>query len=292
MKAKNFTAGSLADKILFFAIPIAASSVMQQLYNAADTAVVGRFVGSEALAAVGSNSALAGLFVNLLVGLSIGSNVEIAQAIGSGARERISRIVHTSVLFAVLSGVALMLVGIPIARPILTLMGTPENVLDQAVLYLRIYFLGMPFVVLYNFGAAILRAVGDTRRPMYCLAFSGIVNVLLNLLLVLVFHLGVAGVGIATVISNIISSILVTILLCREQGDIHLEFRYLRLKTDVLRRILVIGGPSSLQSVAFSLSNVCIQSGINSFGSAAGSPGCAFWRPLGRWQPGSVSRSC
>ncbi len=269
MKAKNFTAGSLADKILFFAIPIAASSVMQQLYNAADTAVVGRFVGSDALAAVGSNSALAGLFVNLLVGLSIGSNVEIAQAIGSGARERISRIVHTSVLFAVLSGVALMLVGIPIARPILTLMGTPENVLDQAVLYLRIYFLGMPFVVLYNFGAAILRAVGDTRRPMYCLAFSGIVNVLLNLLLVLVFHLGVAGVGIATVISNIISSILVTILLCREQGDIHLELRYLRLKADVLRRILVIGGPSSLQSVAFSLSNVCIQSGINSFGSAA-----------------------
>lgn len=269
LRAKDFTAGSLADKILFFSIPIAASSVLQQLYNAADTAVVGRFAGSEALAAVGSNSALTAMFVNILVGLSIGSNVEIAQAIGSGARDRISHVVHTSVLFAVLSGMVLMLLGIPVARPILTLMGTPDNVLDQAVLYLRIYFLGMPFIVLYNFGAAILRAVGDTRRPMYCLAFSGIVNVLLNLLLVLVFHMGVAGVAIATVISNIISSILVTVLLCREQGDIRLEFRKLKIRYDVLRRILVIGGPSSIQGVAFSLSNVCIQSGVNSFGSYA-----------------------
>lgn len=269
MKAKDFTTGSLADKILLFAIPIAASSILQQLYNAADTAVVGRFVGSEALAAVGSNSALTGLFVNLLVGLSVGSNVEIAQAIGGGAQERISRIVHTSVLFAMLSGVVLMLIGISVAQPILDLMGTPANVLDQAVLYLRIYFFGMPFAVLYNFGAAILRAEGDTRRPMYCLALSGTVNVALNLLLVIVFHMGVAGVGIATVISNVISSVLILVILCREQGDIHLSFRNLRIHGDILRRILVIGGPSSMQSVAFSLSNVCIQSGINSFGSAA-----------------------
>jgi putative MATE family efflux protein len=269
MKAKDYTTGSLADKILFFSIPIAASSILQQLFNAADTAVVGRFASSEALAAVGSNSALTAMFVNILVGLSIGSNVEIAQAIGSGARERISHVVHTSVLFAMLSGVLLMLVGIPLARPILTLMGTPENVLEQAVLYLRIYFLGMPFIVLYNFGAAILRAVGDTRRPMYCLAFSGIVNVVLNLLLVIVFHMGVAGVGIATVLSNVISCTLVTSLLCRDQGDIHLSFHKLRIRGDVLHRILVIGGPSSIQGVAFSLSNVCIQSGINSFGSYA-----------------------
>jgi putative MATE family efflux protein len=269
MKAKDYTTGSLADKILFFAVPIAASSILQQLYNAADTAVVGRFASSEALAAVGSNSALTAMFVNILVGLSIGSNVEIAQAIGSGARERISHVVHTSVLFAMLSGLLLMLIGIPIARPILTLMGTPENVLEQAVLYLRIYFLGMPFLVLYNFEAAILRAVGDTRRPMYCLAFSGIVNVLLNLLLVIVFHMGVAGVGIATALSNVISCTLVTFLLCQDQGDIHLSFRKLRIRGDVLHRILVIGGPSSIQGVAFSLSNVCIQSGINSFGSYA-----------------------
>jgi putative MATE family efflux protein len=168
-----------------------------------------------------------------------------------------------------LSGFLLMLIGIPLARPILTLMGTPENVLEQAVLYLRIYFIGMPFIVLYNFGAAILRAVGDTRRPMYCLAFSGIVNVVLNLLLVIVFHLGVAGVGIATVLSNVISCTLVMFLLCRDQGDIHLSFRKLCIRRDVLHRILVIGGPSSIQGVAFSLSNVCIQSGINSFGSYA-----------------------
>jgi putative MATE family efflux protein len=269
MKAKDYTTGSLPDRILFFAIPIAASSILQQLFNAADTAVVGRFASSEALAAVGSNSALTAMFVNILVGLSIGSNVEIAQAIGSGERERISHVVHTSVLFAMLSGFLLMLIGIPLARPILTLMGTPENVLEQAVLYLRIYFIGMPFIVLYNFGAAILRAVGDTRRPMYCLAFSGIVNVVLNLLLVIVFHLGVAGVGIATVLSNVISCTLVMFLLCRDQGDIHLSFSRLRIRSDVLHRILVIGGPSSIQGVAFSLSNVCIQSGINSFGSYA-----------------------
>ena len=268
-RSSDFTGGPLAGRILFFSVPIALSSVLQQLYNAADTAVCGRFAGSEALAAVGSNSSLTSLFINVLVGLSIGANVEIAQAIGSGHSDRAGAVVHTSILFAALSGVFMSILCIPLAAPILTLMGTPENVISQAVLYLRIYLAGMPFIVLYNFGAAILRATGDTKRPMFCLAASGIVNVILNLLLVIVFGLGVAGVAIATVISNVVSSCLVLGLLMKEQSSVHLDIRRLWIYPDVLKRILKIGVPSSVQGVAFSLSNVCIQSGINSFGSSA-----------------------
>ena len=268
-QTKDFTSGSLADRILFFSLPIAASSILQQLFNAADTAVVGRFAGSEALAAVGANSTVTALFVNVLLGLSIGANVQIAQAIGAREKERISDTVHTSVLFAILSGLALMLIGIPVAGPLLRLMGTPDNVLAQAVLYLRIYLIGMPLIVLYNFSAAILRAKGDTKRPMYALIFAGVINVLLNLLLVIVFHLGVAGVAIATVLSSGVSCTIVTGLLCREKEEFHLRFHALKIRGDILKQIIVIGGPSSLQGLAFSLSNVCIQSGINSFGSDA-----------------------
>ena len=265
----DMTKGILWDKILIFALPLAASSILQQLFNSVDTAVVGKFASSQALAAVGSNSSLISLMINLFIGISLGSNVVIAHYIGQKAEKSIHAAVHTAVLVAVASGFFVMIGGQIIARPVLLLMGTPADVINLAVLYLRIYLLGMPFIMLYDFGSSILRSTGDSRRPLYALIVAGIVNTILNLVLVIVFHLGVAGVGIATVISNIVSSGIVIGILLHEQEPIRLEWKKLAISSRELKKILVIGIPAGLQGMMFSIANVCIQSAINSFGSNA-----------------------
>lgn len=261
--------GSLMDKILIFALPLAASSILQQLFNSADVAVVGRFAGSQALAAVGGNTSVINLLLNLFVGISMGANVVIAKYIGQNKKEKVNETVHTAITVALISGILLIFIGMWMAEPILLLMNTPEDVIDLAVLYLRIYFAGMPFLMVYNFGAAILRSVGDTRRPLYCLMFTGVVNVCLNLLLVIVFDMSVSGVAIATMIANAISAGMVVYFLMHEEDMIRLELRKLGLKKDHLFKILRIGVPAGLQGMVFSLSNVCIQTAVNSFGSSA-----------------------
>ena len=261
--------GPLAGPIILFALPLALSSMLQQLFNAADTAVVGRFASSQAMAAVGSNSSVINLVVALFVGLSVGTNVVIASLIGRGRKDEIPTAVHTAVVVALISGVLLLFVGIGIARPILTLMNTPEDVLDLAVLYLRIYFLGMPFIMLYNFGAAILRSKGDSTRPVYALICGGVLNVLLNLLLVIVFHLHVIGVASATVTSNMVSSFLVMWFLLHEEDEFRLNPKNLQIHRGYLMQMICIGLPAGLQGVVFSLSNTVIQSGVNSFGASA-----------------------
>ena len=261
--------GTLWNKMLLFALPLAASSILQQLFNSVDTAVVGRFASSQALAAVGSNGSLISLMINLFIGISLGANVVVARYIGQGAKERISTAVHTAIVVAVLSGFFVLIFGQFIAQPVLLLMGTPEDVIDLAVQYLRIYLLGMPFIMLYDFGASILRSIGDSQRPLYSLIAAGIVNTILNLILVIVFHLGVAGVAIATVVSNIVSSSIVMFILFHESDLIRVELRKLTISGTELKEMLKIGIPAGLQGMVFSLANVCIQSTINSFGSNA-----------------------
>lgn len=261
--------GSLWNKILLFALPLAASSILQQLFNSVDTAVVGRFASSQALAAVGSNSSLISLMINLFLGVSLGSNVVIAHYIGQGSEKNIKTAVHTAVLVAVLCGFFVLLFGQVIARPVLLLMGTPEDVINLAVLYLRIYLLGMPCIMLYDFGASILRSTGDSKRPLYALIAAGIINTILNLILVIGFGMGVSGVAIATVISNMVSSGIVLYILLHEQDPIRVELKKLSIVPKELKKILVIGIPAGLQGMMFSIANVCIQSAINSFGSNA-----------------------
>ncbi len=261
--------GPLLKPIILFAIPLAASGMLQQLFNAADTAVVGRFAGSEAMAAVGSNASVINLIIALFTGLSVGANVVTASLIGQNRRDRIEDAVHTSVAVALISGVFLLFVGQFLASPILSLMGTPEDVMPHAVLYLRLYFIGMPFVMLYNFTSALLRSMGDSRRPLIALIVAGVVNVCLNMVLVIVFHLGVAGVAIATVISNVISSGILTRCLMKEATPFRLDLRKLRIRKDILIWMIKIGLPAGLQGIVFSLSNTVIQSSINSFGSTA-----------------------
>ena len=257
------------DKILLFALPLAISSILQQLFNSVDVAVVGRFASSEALAAVGSNSSVISLLINLFVGISVGANVVIANYIGQGKTEKIQDAVHTVMIISLISGVFLLVLGLMIARPILEIMGTPENVIDLAVLYLHIYFLGMPFLMIYNFGAAVLRSKGDTKRPLYCLIISGVINACLNLLFVIVFKLSVAGVAIATVIADGVSAVLIIYFLMNEEETIRLRLNKLKIKKSELIKVIKIGVPAGLQGVVFSVSNVCIQTAINSFGSDA-----------------------
>ena len=259
--------GPLFGKILIFAVPLMLSDMLQLIFNAADIIVVGQFVGHTALAAVGSTGSLINLLVNVFVGLSVGTNVLVARYYGARDAKHLHETVHTSVLTSVLSGTALIVIGLILAEPLLTLMGTPDDVLDQAALYMRIYFVGMPASMLYNFGAAILRAVGDTKRPLYFLFISGIVNVILNLVLVLVFHLGVAGVAIATVTSQVISAVLVALCLIKTDAPYRLELKKLRIHKSKLLEIIKIGLPAGMQGAVFSISNVLIQSSINSFGS-------------------------
>lgn len=268
-KHLNPLEGSLLDKILLFALPLALSSLLQQLCNSIDVAVVGKFSSSEALAAVGANGPVIGLMINLFIGISIGANVVIANYIGQkniqGIRDAISTVSVLSLIF----GVVLMVLGIIIARPVLVLLDTPENILDMAVLYLRLFFLGMPFMIFYNFGSAILRSIGDTRRPLYCLIVSGIVNTVLNLVLVICFDMSVAGVAIATAISFMTSAAMVLFILMHEADPYRMHPLRSRIHRMALSRILRIGIPAGIQGVVFSVANLFIQAAINRFGSDA-----------------------
>ncbi len=265
----NMTEGPLLGKLVRFSLPLALSGVLQLLFNAADVVVVGRFAGNQALAAVGSTSALNNLIVNLFIGLSIGVNVLVARYYGAGQTRDLYETVHTSILTAAISGVALIFLGMGLSRPLLQMMETPADVIDHSVLYMRIIFAGMPASMLYNFGAAVLRAVGDTQRPLYFLLTAGVINVALNLFFVIVLHMGVAGVATATVISQCVSAALVILCLVRSEGVYRLDIKQLRIYKRKLKEIARIGIPAGIQGSMFSISNVLIQSTINSFGSIA-----------------------
>lgn len=265
----DMTNGPLLSKILMFALPLMASSLLQLLFNAADTIVVGKFAGEEALGAVGSTSSLVNLLVNLFLGLSVGTNVLVARFYASKQQKDLSETIHTSILLSLISGVLLIFVGVFGSQYFITWMGAPKDVLPLSVLYLRIYFIGMPAMLLYNFGAAILRAVGDTKRPLYYLIIAGVINVCLNLVFVIAFHMSVAGVGIATVISQCVSAGLILRCLMKNDGSIRVELSKLHIHKSKFVKILQIGLPASFQGLLFSLSNVIIQASINSFGKIA-----------------------
>ncbi len=259
--------GPLLGKILLFSLPLMLSSILQLLFNAADMIVVGRYAGSQALAAVGATGALINLLINVFMGLSVGVNVMVARYYGGKKEEAVSETVHTAVLTSLISGVILTVLGITLCHPLLALMGTPEDVIDQSTVYMRIYFAGMPVIMLYNFGSSILRAIGDTKRPLYFLTLAGVVNVILNLFFVIVLHMGVAGVATATVLSQCISAFLILLCLMRSDGCFRLYLKKLRFHWKRLAPIMQIGLPAGLQGAIFSLSNVLIQSSVNSFGS-------------------------
>lgn len=261
--------GTLMDKLIFFSLPLMLSGILQLLFNAVDIIVVGRFTGRQALAAVGSTTALINIFTNLFIGISLGANVLAARFYASGKEKEMSETVHTSITLALISGLVMALAGVLLARFALNLMGTPNDVIDQSVLYMRIYFLGMPFFMLYNYGAAILRAVGDTKRPLFFLVISGMTNAVLNLVLVIVFHMGVAGVAIGTIVSQLISSILVLRCLYTSNTSYRLYFSKLGIKTQYLKQIFQVGIPAGIQSTVINLSNALLQSSVNSFGSVA-----------------------
>lgn len=259
--------GAILPKVLLFTIPLILSGVLQLLFNAADIIVVGRFAGNQSLAAVGSTSSLINLLVNVFIGLSVGANVMVARFYGAGQEKELSDMIHTAIATAFISGVLLVFIGFFLAEPALIFMGTPEDVIDYSVLYMRIYFAGMPATMLYNFGSAILRAVGDTKRPLYYLLFAGVVNVVLNCIFVICFSMNVAGVAVATVISQVISAFLVIRCLVVYDGALRLDIRKLRIVWGKFFRMLQIGLPAGIQGAFFSISNILIQSSINSFGS-------------------------
>lgn len=261
--------GPLFMKILIFALPLAASSLLQQLFNSVDVAVVGRFASSKALAAVGSNAPVIGLLINLFVGISMGANVVISNHIGQRDSQSIRHAVSTVAMVALISGLMLLGIGVAVSKPIHEMMDTPADVIDMAVLYLRIYFLGIPFFLIFNFGAAILRSMGDTRRPLYILVIAGIINTVLNLIFVICFGMGVEGVAISTAIANAVSAACIVYILRREPGPLQLDFKHIRIYRKELKRMLQIGVPAGLQGMIFSFSNVVVQSAINSYGSAA-----------------------
>lgn len=273
MKRRSFEIdmcnGPLLGKILLFSVPLMLSGILQLLFNAADIVVVGQFTGKEALAAVGSTGALNNLIINVFFGLSIGTSIMVARYYGAQDWKSVHEVVHTSMLVSAICGVILIFIGVALAAPLLELMGTPEDVLDQAVLYMRIIFVGMPALMIYNFGAAILRAVGDTQRPLIFLLIAGVINVVLNLFFVIVFHMGVAGVALATIISQCVSAVLVVICLMRSDGSYRLYLKKLCIQKDKLIQIIQVGLPAGIQGAVFSISNVLIQSSINSFGSVA-----------------------
>ena len=265
----DMTEGPLLSKIIRFSVPLMLTGMLQLLYNAADVIVVGRFASSTALAAVSSTGALINLIVNVFMGLSLGASVLVGQAFGAGKYKDVSNTVHTTITMALVCGVMVTVLGLVAGKPLLRLMDTPEEVLELSGLYITIYFSGSIFNLVFNFGAAILRAVGDTRRPMYYLTFSGLVNVVLNLIFVIGLHMSVAGVALATIISQFVSAVLVVICLMRTHGAIHLEPRKLRLHKDKALGLIKIGLPAGLQGAIFSFSNTLIQSSVNSFGANA-----------------------
>ena len=261
--------GSIMDKLISFALPLMLSGILQLMFNAVDIIVVGHFSSSQALAAVGSTTALINVFVNLFIGVSLGTNVLAARCYAAGKDKEMSEVVHTSILFALISGIVMAIIGVLLAKPALQLMQTPADVIDQSALYMRIYFLGMPFFMLYNYGAAVLRAVGDTKRPLMYLILSGIVNTLLNLFLVIVFRLAVAGVAISTIIAQCISCILILNCLRKSESSYKLTFSGLSIKWVYLRQIFQVGIPAGIQSTVINFSNALLQSSVNSFGSTA-----------------------
>lgn len=261
--------GTIMDKLISFSMPLMLSGILQLMFNAVDIIVVGQFSGSEALAAVGSTTALIAVFTNLFIGISLGANVLAARFYASGKHKEMSETVHTAITLALISGVIMAFAGLIFSRLALEIMGTPDNVIDYSTLYMRIYFLGMPFFMLYNYGAAILRAVGDTKRPLFYLIISGLANAGINMLLVIVFHMGVAGVAIGTIVSQLISSILVLRCLYTSNTSYRLYFSKLGIKTQYLKQIFQVGIPAGIQSTVINLSNALLQSSVNSFGSVA-----------------------
>lgn len=261
--------GTIMDKLISFSLPLMLSSILQLMFNAVDIIVVGRFSGSQALAAVGSTTALINIFTNLFIGISLGANVLAARYFAAGRDKEMSEAVHTAVTLALLSGIAMAFVGAGASGFALGLMDTPADVIDQSVTYMRIYFMGMPFFMLYNYGAAVLRAVGDTKRPLVFLIIAGLANVVLDLLLVIVIPLGVAGVAVGTVASQMISSILVLRCLYKSEGSYQLRFSKLTMKWSYLKLIFQVGVPAGIQSTVINISNALLQSSVNSFGSTA-----------------------
>lgn len=264
----NMTEGALLPKIVRFSLPLAATGVLQLLFNAADVIVVGKFAGATALAAVGATTALVALLVNALMSISVGVNILVARYLGCREYDRVRTCVHTVFALSFVLGLIVMVAGLTLSTPLLELMKTPEDVLPLSSLYLRIYFIGVPGTVMYNFGAALLRAFGDTKRPMVFLTVSGVVNACLNLFFVIVCHMSVDGVATATVISQYISLFLVVRCLCRSEGLSHLELKEIRLDKEESIRMIQIGFPAGLQSMLFSISNVLVQSSVNSFGAS------------------------
>ncbi|MBB5183069.1 MATE family efflux transporter [Catenisphaera adipataccumulans] len=262
----NLTQGSLGDKIFRFALPLALTGILQQLFNAADVVVIGRFVGKEAMAAVGSNTPVIGLLVNLFVGISLGAIVVIARYTGEQNEEKVHDAVHTAIAIALVSGLTLMAVGEALAVPFLRLLSVPASVMPLSVLYLRIYFLGLPVILLYNFESGIFRSQGNTRTPLICLVISGVINVILNLIFVVVFHHSVDGVAWATVIANCVSSGLLLTLLCHQEDWTRVRLREIRIHGTQAAEIFRIGVPAGIQGMVFAVSNVTIQSAINSLG--------------------------
>jgi len=257
------------DKLISFSLPLMVSSILQLMFNAVDIIVVGRFSGSQALAAVGSTTALINIFTNLFIGISLGANVLAARYFAAGREKEMSEAVHTAITLALISGVMMAFVGVGASGLALGLMDTPPDVIGQSVTYMRIYFMGMPFFMLYNYGAAVLRAVGDTKRPLAFLIIAGLANVVLDLTLVIVIPLGVAGVAIGTVASQMISSILVIRCLYKSEGSYQLRFSKLSIKWTYLKRIFQVGIPAGIQSTVINFSNAMLQSSVNSFGSTA-----------------------
>ena len=261
--------GPLLSKILLFSLPLMASGILQLLFNAADMVVAGRFAGSVALGAIGATSSLINLLINVFMGLSVGANVTIAHFYGARRDEDVSNTVHTTIALVFVCGIFLMIFGSFVSGPLLTLMGTPDEILPYSAIYMRIYFLGCPMLLLYNFGAAILRAVGDTRRPLIYLSIAGVVNIILNMIFVIIFGLGVVGVALATIISQSVSAILVLITIMNSDSSIRFEWRKLKFHKNMVLRIARIGLPAGFQGAVFAISNVLIQSSVNSFGAIA-----------------------
>lgn len=268
-KKITMTEGSIIKSIMLFSIPLLIGNLFQQLYNTADSVIAGNFIGKEALAAVGSSNSLINLIIGLFIGISTGAGVIIAQYYGAKDEEKMQWAVHTSMMLSIIGGILLTFIGVFLSPQILKAMGTPPEVMEQSVIYLRIYFMGSLFNITYNMGAGILRGVGDSKRPLYYLCITSAVNILLDILFVVVLRMGVKGTAIATVISQIISAVLVVSTLCRDDDIYRMYFRKLRIDVRMMKRILAMGIPSGLQSAIISFSNVIVQSNINSFGANA-----------------------
>ena len=265
-KSIDMTNGPLGGKIFRFVLPLAVTGILQQLFNAADVAVVGRFVGTDAMAAVGCNSPIVGLFISLFIGITMGANVVIARFTGQQSERGIRKGVHTSIVFAVIGGIVVGALGILLSKSLLTVMHVDDVIMPMALSYIRIWLAGMPVILLYNFEASIFRSQGDTRTPLICLVTAGITNVLLNLFFVIVLHRTADGVALATVLSNLLSSMMMFVLLLRRTDAIKVRFSDLKISGNVLKEMLKIGVPAGIQGMVFCFSNIIIQSAINSFG--------------------------